>query len=159
MKMFNILITCLGNICRSPTAEHFILHRLKGHPLARTVKVSSAGLINPGNMAAAPVRKIMGREMGITSIDWHRSRIATPDMLERQSLVLPMGIYEMNGILDIRDHPRVLTYMDWIYGTDGQEVADPYGMGEEDFRRMIISMEATMDDLMDKLEAAVRASA
>ena len=153
--MYRILITCLGNICRSPTAEHLIINKLNGHPLKGKVEITSAGLLNPGNRAAGDVRKILGREMGIESIYEHRSRIATSRMMKGHDLILPVGIYEKNGILAIYPHEFTFTYLDWIYGTDGKEVADPYGMGFGDYQRMVELLVGTVDDFIRKVESRV----
>ena len=150
--LYNILITCLGNICRSPTAEHLILHRLRGHILEKRVIITSAGLINPGNRAAEAVCNILGREIATTSIHEHRSRVATPGMMKENDLILPMGIYEMNGILSIYRHGNTKTYLDWIYGSEGKEVDDPYGMGRKHYKRMVELLESTVDDFLAKLE-------
>ncbi len=150
--MYKILITCLGNICRSPAAEHLILHRLNGHPLEKLIKISSAGLINPGNRAAGTVRNILEGEMCISSIHEHRSRVASPGMMKENDLILPMGIYEMKGILHIYPHENTHTYLDWVYGTNGKEVEDPYGMGRGHYKRMVELLEGTVDDFFQKLE-------
>ena len=150
--MYKILITCLGNICRSPAAEHLLIHRLRGHPLDNRVKISSAGLINPGNRAAEEVRDILGRDMKIASIREHRSRVATPGLMKEDDLILPMGIYEMNGILSIYRHGNTITYLDWIYGTRGKEVDDPYGKGRMHYRKMVELLESTVDDFIQKAD-------
>jgi len=153
--VYRILITCLGNICRSPTAEHLIINKLKGHPLEGKVEISSAGLINPGNQAAREVRKILGREMGMESIYDHRSRVATSRMMKEHDLILPMGIYEKNGILAIYPHEKTYTYLDWIYRTKGKEVADPYGMGFADYQKMVELLMGTVDDFILKVGECV----
>ena len=155
IRMFNILITCLGNICRSPAAEHLLLHRLEDHSLHGRVSISSAGLLDSGKNAAGPVRDILGTEMKITSIYRHSSRTATPSLIDEQDLILSMGIYEMKGILDIRRHPETHLYMDWIYDTRGQEVADPYGKHITDYRRMISLLDGAVDDLLRKAADAL----
>lgn len=155
--MYKILITCLGNICRSPTAEHLILQQLTSHPLEKKVVITSAGLINPGNHAAEAVRKLLGGEMGISSIRQHRSRVATPGMMKENDLILPMGKYEMDGILSIHHHENTHTYLDWIYGgSDGWEVKDPYGMGFEEYRKMVDFIGTTVDDFVFRLEKEIR---
>ena len=153
--MFNILITCLGNICRSPAAEHLLLYRLEDHPLSGKVNISSAGLLDAGIAAAGPVRDILGTEMKITSIYRHGSRTATPSLIDEQDLILSMGIYEMKGILDIRRHPETHLYLDWIYGTIGREVADPYGKDITDYRRMISLLDGAVDDFLRKAADAL----
>lgn len=151
--MYKILITCLGNICRSPTAEHLLIHRLAGHPLEKRVTITSAGLVNPGNQAAEAVRKILGEEMGISSVYEHRSRVATPGLMKENDLILPMGKYEMDGILSVHDHENTSTYLDWIYGgSAGWEVNDPYGMSFEHYRKMVEFIDSTVADLIFRLE-------
>ncbi len=39
----NLLVVCLGNICRSPMAEGALRARLQASPLADRVQVDSAG--------------------------------------------------------------------------------------------------------------------
>ena len=46
----NILIVCVGNICRSPTAEALFAHRLSGQDLT----ISSAGI---GALVGNPMDK------------------------------------------------------------------------------------------------------
>jgi protein-tyrosine phosphatase len=43
MKRQRVLMVCLGNICRSPTAEAVLRHRLEAAGLADRVEVDSAG--------------------------------------------------------------------------------------------------------------------
>jgi len=61
----NLLVVCLGNICRSPMAEGALHARLQASPLADRVQVDSAG-----------------------TGDWHVGE-ATAAQRERLSLYLP----------------------------------------------------------------------
>jgi protein-tyrosine phosphatase len=42
-KPYRVLMVCMGNICRSPTAEGVLRHRLQAAGLAESVQVDSAG--------------------------------------------------------------------------------------------------------------------
>jgi len=44
MAAVSVLIVCTGNICRSPTAEGVLRHKLGEHGLGARVRVESAGL-------------------------------------------------------------------------------------------------------------------
>ena len=48
---YSVLFVCMGNICRSPTAEGVFAHRVQQHGLADRVRVDSAGTHNyhPGS--------------------------------------------------------------------------------------------------------------
>ena len=55
-----VLFVCLGNICRSPTAEGVLRHKLRQAGLAEQVEVASAGTsdwhVGKPRMLAASVR-------------------------------------------------------------------------------------------------------
>ena len=46
MKMKKILFVCLGNICRSSTAEGVMLHLIKEAGLAKEFVIDSAGILS-----------------------------------------------------------------------------------------------------------------
>jgi protein-tyrosine-phosphatase len=54
-----VLFVCLGNICRSPTAEGVLRHQLQAAGLAEQVQVASAGTgdWHVGKATAAPARR------------------------------------------------------------------------------------------------------
>jgi len=49
--VYSVLFVCMGNICRSPTADGVFGHMVKAHGLAHAVRVDSAGTHNyhPGS--------------------------------------------------------------------------------------------------------------
>lgn len=116
----NILFVCVGNICRSPTAEALMRHRLGRDDIA----VASAGL---QALVGRPIDATAGlllREHGLDA-DAHRARQATASLLTGADLVLVM---ERRHLLDIgRDVPqasgKVFLLGKW---RDGREIPDPY---------------------------------
>lgn len=154
--IYKVLITCLGNICRSPTAEYLLNRAIETTELKSKIEITSAGLINPGNMASGFVRSILGDEMGIVSIQEHRSRVATQKMLSESDLVLPMGISELEGILSISPHPNAHLYMDFVYGTLGGEVEDPYGGPIDEYRKMVSLIDITVQPWVEKMEKILK---
>jgi protein-tyrosine phosphatase len=45
-RKFSILMVCMGNICRSPTAEAVLRHMLQDAELADAVHIDSAGTLD-----------------------------------------------------------------------------------------------------------------
>jgi len=129
---------------------------LKGHPLDGKVLVDSAGLINPGNPASRHVRTILSEDMGIDDVMEHRSKIVTPALISEQDLILPMGVYEMEGLLDVSVHSNTHLYMDWAYGTKGQEVEDPYGYPHAKYCDMVRILEQSVELFIRKLEKEIK---
>ena len=80
-----ILFVCVGNICRSPTAEYL----LREHLAEGDFEVSSAGL---GAMVGYPIDPTAAdllREHGVDG-SAHRGRQLTGEMLRRSDLILTM---------------------------------------------------------------------
>ncbi len=147
--MTRILVVCLGNICRSPTA-HAVL-REKARARGAEVEVDSAGTgdwhigdpPHPPMIRAAEAR-------GIAMSDLRARQITRADF-EVFDLILAMDAQNMADIEAIRpvgnDTP-VRLFLD--YGPDGGNMPDPYYTGEYD--RVIELVEAASEALLDQLQ-------
>ena len=60
MAEVSVLIVCTGNICRSPTAEGVLRHKLAEQGLHERVRVDSAGL-GDGHVGDPPERRAVAR--------------------------------------------------------------------------------------------------
>jgi protein-tyrosine phosphatase len=89
----NILIVCVGNICRSPMAEYLLQQMIKKHGM--DIRVSSAGL---GALVGQGVDEhaidIM-REHGVDGAA-HRARQLDNDMVKQSELILVMEHWQKN---------------------------------------------------------------
>lgn len=84
--VFNrILFVCIGNICRSPTAECLLRERLK----ATRIEVRSAGL---GAMVGEPMDATAAKVLQEHGFDGsrHRGQQVTADLLRHSDLILTM---------------------------------------------------------------------
>jgi protein-tyrosine phosphatase len=135
-----ICFVCLGNICRSPTAEGVMANLLAQSGLADRVIIDSAGtgawhageLPDPRTRAAASRR---GIELT------HRARQFTRHDLEQFDLVIAMdrqNLAHLKTLLGTRPHPevRLLRSFD-ATAPAGAEVPDPYSGGEEGFEKVL----------------------
>lgn len=81
-----ILIVCIGNICRSPTAEFLFREKL----MHRDIHVSSAGLsAMVGRPMDAHAMQILKERRGIDAAH-HRARQIEPEMMREADLILAM---------------------------------------------------------------------
>lgn len=116
----SILIVCVGNICRSPTAEALMKSRLQPYG----IQVSSAGLgalvDKPVDATAAQVLAAAGH-----SLPDHRARQLTADMLREADLVLAMELKHLQSIHSLAPEARGKAFLfgKWV---GNQEVPDPY---------------------------------
>lgn len=149
----SICFVCLGNICRSPTAEAVFLHRAAAAGLAQRFVVDSAGTgdwhagetAHPPALAAAKKRGIV-----IT----HRARVVTPEDFTRFDHLLVMDRSNRANVLRLarRDEDRVKVRLFRSFdplGGDEAEVPDPYYTGQYD--EVLDICERTTDALLRAL--------
>jgi protein-tyrosine phosphatase len=123
-EVFNqVLIVCVGNICRSPTAEHLLRQALHDSD----VNVSSAGLAalidHPLDSHALATLSQHGQQPAP-----HRARQLTPRLLQESDLVLVMEQKHLRDIYRRSPESRGKTFLlgKWQHE---REVPDPYQQG------------------------------
>lgn len=116
----SILVVCVGNICRSPTAEAL----LKAKLAEKGIKVSSAGL---GALVDKPVDATAAEVMNAAgyTLPEHQARQVTPAMLRAADLILAMETKHIQSIHAMAPESRGKTLLigKWL---EGREVPDPY---------------------------------
>ena len=124
--MFNkILVVCVGNICRSPTAERLLTHY---HPV---ITVDSAGLAALADKEADATARAVAAEHGL-SLDGHRARQLTGSMCRRYDLILTMENRHIQTLCDMAPEMRgkVMLFGHW---DREQEIPDPWRKSREAF--------------------------
>lgn len=115
-----ILTVCIGNICRSPTAEYLF----RQHLAPRDVQLSSAGL---GALTGYPMDATAMQVLGEHGIDGtaHHARQLTPAMLREADLVLGMEKSHVDAMIRLAPEASGKIFMldKWLQGRD---IPDPY---------------------------------
>lgn len=115
-----ILIVCIGNICRSPTAEYLFRQRMG----SRGIEFSSAGL---GALVGSPMDATALQLLAESGIDgtMHRAHQLTPSMLRKADLVLGMEKSHVTAMIQLAPEVQGKVYLldKWLHGSD---VPDPY---------------------------------
>lgn len=152
--MIKVLFVCMGNICRSPTAEGVFRQLLRQRGLESRVEVDSAGthgyhvgeLPDPRTQRAAA-----SRGYDLSSI---RARKVAPQDLEYFDLVLAM---DKNNLEILRRmcppelSGRLKLFMNYSRSFDDEEVPDPfYGLGHG-FDLVIDMVEDAGQGLLEEL--------
>lgn len=123
----SILIVCVGNICRSPTAEAILKSKLEG----LDIEVTSAGL---GAMVGKPVDSTAAAIMaeGGLSLPRHKARQITPRMIRSADLILTMENRQIQAVHKLAPEARGKTFLfgRWLGGC---EVPDPYRQAKPAF--------------------------
>lgn len=115
-----ILTVCIGNICRSPTAEYVLRERLA----SRDQQVTSAGL---GAMSGWPMDAEALQVLVEHGIDGasHRARQLTVAMLREADLVLGMERSHVEAMVRLAPEAsgKIFVLDKWIQARD---IPDPY---------------------------------
>ena len=117
----NILIVCVGNICRSPMAEYLLQHMINKKGI--DIRVSSAGLGALVGQAADEYAIEIMREHGIDGAA-HRARQLDGDMVKQNELILVMEHWQKNEIESLYPYARGRVHL--LGKWDDEEISDPY---------------------------------
>ncbi len=107
--MNRLLFVCMGNICRSPTAEGVMRQRLQEHGLDRRVEVDSAGL-ESYHVGDAPDRRAQAaaRRRGY-DLSGLRARQVDAGVFSRVAPRVPVGSVRVGGS-GVRNAQDLLAY-------------------------------------------------
>ncbi|WP_455884600.1 low molecular weight protein-tyrosine-phosphatase [Pseudomonas spelaei] len=126
--MFNkILIVCVGNICRSPTAEKLLHSALA----SSCIEVRSAGLAALQDHPLEPMASRLLEERGYTLLA-HSARQLTRAAVSDADLVLVMEQRHIDGVLEVAPEARGKVFLLGKWQHD-REIKDPYRQGRSAF--------------------------
>lgn len=154
--MVKVLFVCLGNICRSPTAEGVFRRLLEREMLDSRVQVDSAGTA-AYHVGAPPDQRAreaaLRRGIDLSAI---RGRRAEPADLETFDYVLAMDRENHANLLAIAgEHGhKVRLFMEYAARFDEDEVPDPYYGGPNGFERVLDMIEDAAEGLLAELRRA-----
>jgi protein-tyrosine phosphatase len=124
-----ILIVCVGNICRSPTAEVMLRDRLRG----KAIVVESAGLAALVGQPIDPIAEAVLARNGLTAAG-HAARQLSQDMLSAADMVLAMDTRHISAIQALAPQARGKTFLLGRW-QDDRPIPDPYGRDLTVFER------------------------
>lgn len=129
----NILVVCVGNICRSPTAEFLLKQALPG----KTVHSAGLGALKDHDMDAT-AREVAQRH-GV-SCPPHQARQLTRDLCRQADVILVMESRHKEGVSQLAPEARGKTFLLGQWG-QGQEIPDPYKKSTEAFEHVYTLIE------------------
>ena len=150
-----LLMVCLGNICRSPTAEGIVRARVAEAGLADRVTVDSAGTgdwhvdCSPDSRAIATaaghgvdIRHLRGRQLSARDFDEFDWLLCADRSNLRDVRALAP---------DAAARSRVQLLLDWAGVEADAEVPDPYTGGADQFEHVWRLLERAADGVVRRL--------
>jgi len=137
---YKLLFVCLGNICRSPSAENIMNHLIQQAGLSDQIVCDSAGT-SSYHIGSPPDRRMSAAasKRGITLTG--QARQFRPEDFEKFDLILAMDKENYRDILTLdskgRYSDKVKLMCDFCRSHPDQEVPDPYYGGTEGFNYVI----------------------
>ena len=149
-----VLFVCLGNICRSPTAEGVFRRALEQAGLADQVEVDSCG-VGSWHVGKAPDTRAQqaALERGIDLSELRARQLSEHDFTQFD-YVLGMdqdNLRAMRALKPANSPAHVGLFMDFA-ATPGTEVPDPYYGGDEGFENVLNMIEAASEGLIRHLK-------
>ncbi len=158
MAVTRVCFVCLGNICRSPTAEAIMEHRLQFEDLGVEVQVESAGtgdwhVGHPPDARARDEATRRGIAMGGVAQQF------TVADFDRFDLILAMDSANLEALRRIAPTPEaaatihLLREFDPLAGDD-VDVPDPYFGGSRGFVEVFDMVDRSVTGLLDHIAPA-----
>ncbi|TBU97748.1 low molecular weight protein-tyrosine-phosphatase [Stutzerimonas kirkiae] len=145
-----ILFVCLGNICRSPTAEGVFRHKAEQAGLARQLQIDSAGTA-AWHIGKAPDERTCraARARGYELSGLQARQVESEDF-QRFELILAMDTQNLADLQRLRPASggAELDLLLRRYGLALDEVPDPYYGGEQGFEQVLDLLEQASDALL-----------
>ena len=137
-----ILTVCIGNICRSPTAEYLF----RQHLTSRDVEITSAGL---GALVGSPMDTTALQLLTEHHMDGssHRARQLTPAMLRQADLILGMERAHVTRMQRLAPEAsgKIFLMDKWGHGND---IPDPYRQQRPAFEHVYAMITGAVDGWM-----------
>jgi protein-tyrosine phosphatase len=152
--VIRVLFVCMGNICRSPTAEGIFRAQVREAGLSNLIATDSAG--THGYQVGEPpdhraIEAAARRGIDITDL---RARRVQAEDFRRFDLVLAMdreNLGQLNRLCprDAVERPRL--FMDFAPHIEARDVPDPYYGGADGFEHVLDLVEEASRGLLDHL--------
>lgn len=154
--MVKVLFVCMGNICRSPTAQGVFETLVQREGLAQRIEIDSAGthayhIGEPPDKRAQEAAKRRGVDLSV-----QRARKVQPaDFLEFDYvLAMDRSNYEdLRAICHPDYEERLRLFLEFAPQAGEQDVPDPYYGGSQGFERVLDLIEAASEGLLAEMRA------
>jgi protein-tyrosine phosphatase len=150
----SVVFVCMGNICRSPTAEGVFRHVVKERNLQDVVKIDSAGT-HAYHIGESPDSRSQAtaKSRGV-DLSAQRARKVEAIDFERFDYVIAMDRSNYENLKDlatIEQQEKLYLFMDFTSAWDNAEVPDPYYGGGDGFKNVFDMVQSASEGLLETI--------
>jgi protein-tyrosine phosphatase len=155
-KKINVLMVCMGNICRSPTAHGVFENRVKTEGLSHLIEVDSAGT-HAYHVGEKPDRRSqkMALSHGI-DLDYIRGRQVLAEDFETFDYILAMDADNYSNLLKICPvglEDKLKMFLSFDFSNVTEEVPDPYYGGSRGFENVYDLINNASEGLLREIKS------
>jgi protein-tyrosine phosphatase len=152
-----VVFVCLGNICRSPTAEAVLRAQVAAAGLVDVIEIDSAGtgawhVGEPPDERAQAEATRRGIEMRGRARQFHAGDFAHYDLVVAMDHANRTDLVDLAVAPEHRAKVRLLREFDDRSGSDELEVPDPYFGGPDGFADVFDIVDRACRGLLDHLQ-------
>ncbi len=150
----SVLFVCMGNICRSPTAEGVFRHVVKQHNLQDQISIDSAGT-HAYHIGESPDSRSQSTALsrGI-NLSAQRARKAVAEDFERFDYVIAMDRSNYEDLKQLgqgANLSKLHLFMSFAKAWDNDEVPDPYYGGANGFEEVFDMVQSASEGLLEHI--------
>ena len=156
LKKMSVLFVCMGNICRSPTAEGVFRHQVEEAGLSDRITIDSAGT-HDYHIGKSPDRRaqqaalrrgcdlsgLRGRQVGLN--DFHEFDYILA--MDKENLL------NLERICPLQHRHKLNLFLAFSKEFSQREVPDPYYGGEQGFERVLDMVVDAASGLLDEIKS------
>ncbi|MEX5685303.1 low molecular weight protein-tyrosine-phosphatase [Pseudomonas silesiensis] len=149
-----VLFVCLGNICRSPTAEGVLRHKLREAGLADHIEVASAGTGDWHVGKAPDKRSQAAAKLRGYDLSAQRAQQVSRADFASYDLILAMdnsNLRHLKALQPAKGKAELDLFLR-RYESEIDEVPDPYYDGDQGFEQVLDLIERASDRLVIELK-------
>ncbi len=153
-KNISVVFVCMGNICRSPTAESVFRHYVESAGLAEHILIDSAGTHDYHIGDKPDARAQRAAQQRGYDMSRLRGRQVGEDDFQRFDYVLAMdssNLAILQRITPPGSKTRARLFLEYARHHGEREVPDPYYGGEDGFERVLDMVEDAAQGLLQEI--------
>ncbi len=153
-KIVRVLFICMGNICRSPAGEGILKHLIKQQELPICIQVESCG-IGDWHLGQAPDSRMQQASAVRGFVLAGKARQFQNDFLNQFDYILAADKEVLKYLYHYAKTPeqkaKIFLMTEFSSAYKGQEVPDPYYLGEGAFELVLDILEDSCQGLLNYL--------